>query len=444
MAPREFSLAVRQHVCSRTATKTDARAPASSTPVAPRGIIAELASATARCTKTVRFHVGLRAALMPVARALRDNVCRAGPQPLMDWSMVRLGARAGPSLLSGPVPSACLHLRTSTVLSLAGYVAKCKTRRTTGLVQRQVQGRGQIVPLARTAGREHVGHDAVAHGFLRSADPRDHCGPLPLRGCVRDPGRDSTKNCGDFVCDEPANNHNYQINTITPIQGKAAISSRGFLRLVNGHASARCHSESSVVLRPSVDKRSLQNVILDRCFRAFDNRRLLKRGNTVFGRYRFPRHTGRLHLEDSPLFRPTRRQDYGSVAGGVSDFRPVVGIVGSPLLAKHPLWGHTIFPLSFKNSGVFAWSKPAKIGILNIAEVFVQNEPAQIIPQIHTFTFTIRALPSHARICINIECCLQPHCSNLRLFDFAPPLSRGRKHSAASLPTSLSLLVCWG
>ena len=70
------------------------------------------------------------------------------------------------------------------------------------------------------------------------------------------------------------------------------------------------------------------------------------RGNTVFGRYSFPRHTGRSHLEEDPLNRPNLRQDYGSVAGGVSDFRPVVGICGSPLLAKHPLWGNIFSPLT--------------------------------------------------------------------------------------------------
>ena len=116
-----------------------------------------------------------------------------------------------------------------------------------------------------------------------------------------------------------------------PIQGKAALSSQGLCRLASGHTSASCHSELSVALRPPGGRHSLQNVMLLRRFRAIAWRVLLNTfGNMVSLRKGLPRKTGRVNLEDSPLFRPPHRQDNGSVAGGVSWIRPVVGIFGSP------------------------------------------------------------------------------------------------------------------
>ncbi len=74
-------------------------------------------------------------------------------------------------------------------------------------------------------------------------------------------------------------------------------------------------------------------------------------GNSLFNQFNMvwlstgpPRETGRVYLEDDPRFRPTLRQDEGSVAGGVSRSRSGVGILGS----LHPAG---VFPLLPSGSG---------------------------------------------------------------------------------------------
>ena len=286
---------------------------------------------------------------MLMARALRDRVCRAGPQPPMDWSMVRLGARAGPTLDSGLAHCVCLHKGTSTELSLVGYVRKPKTHRTSGQLQRQVLTRGQIVHLAVVARRGRVGPAADVHGFLHSADPRTRRGTQTFQVCVRTSAR---------VRKQPKRilkRIKFRTNLINlpGLDGCVKFQIRanflnlaGLDRYASGHISASGHSELSVALRPPGGRHSLQNVMLLRRFRAIACKVLLNQfGNMVSLRKGFPRETGRVNLEDSPLFRPPHRQDNGSVAGGVSWIRPVVGISGSPHPAvKRPLgnmvWEH--------------------------------------------------------------------------------------------------------
>ncbi len=97
------------------------------------------------------------------------------------------------------------------------------------------------------------------------------------------------------------------------------INPAGLDGYVNGHDFPSCHSELSVALRPPGGRHSLQNVMLLRRFRAIAWKVLLNTfGNIVSTRKGFPRDTGRVNLEDSPLFRPSQRQDTGPVAGGVS------------------------------------------------------------------------------------------------------------------------------
>ncbi len=98
-------------------------------------------------------------------------------------------------------------------------------------------------------------------------------------------------------------------------------------RTASGHSLVSVHSELREVLRPTGDYTSLQNVSLFRRLRTTEGNSLFNMVcNIVSLGHCFPRVTGRIYLEDFPLFRPTQRQAYVSVAGGVSRIRPVVGI----------------------------------------------------------------------------------------------------------------------
>jgi hypothetical protein len=299
--------------------------------MAPRGTTAALASATARCSKTVRYHVGLRMALMPMARALRDSVCRAGPQPPMDWSMVRLGARAGPTLDSGPAPCACLHLRTSTELSLAGYVRKFKTGSTSGQAQGWRLTRGQFVPLAALSHRVLLARARFRLRRVPHVKPKARRGSHGFQACGRTPLRRVISTTTKSIYQQ------------FKFRAKVGHNLLGMPPCANGHCFASSHYELRGVLRPSGDTNSLHNVSLLRRLRPTACRTLLNWfGNMVLHKFP-PGETGRVNLEDSPLFRPSQRQDSDPVAGGVSWIRPVVGISGSLLPGRLWVLGNMVF-----------------------------------------------------------------------------------------------------
>ena len=164
------------------------------------------------------------------------------------------------------------------------------------------------------------------HGYLRYDDQRARREQLLCKRSVRKPVK-------------------VRLNSITPIECRTkfqfrAIASHAVLRIgrtASGHCFASDHSELRKVLRPPGDNYSLQNVSLLRRPRATACSTLLNMVcNMVSLGHCFPRDIGRVSLEDSLLFRPTQRQDDGSVAGGVSWIRPVVGICGSPRPAVKP------------------------------------------------------------------------------------------------------------
>jgi hypothetical protein len=263
-----------------------------------------------RCLRQLRQRQGERQVVLPryakqglagQGRALRDALTLAAVRSR------EVQARVAEILGAGPPP------RASTELSLAGYASTIKTSRTSGGLQRQVHGRGQIVPLPAVAAPVPFVVEGLRlhHGAPDDQRARREC--LLRRRRVRTPVKVISK----IIKQHP---------TLGMFEFRAMNrrTSQEGGRTASGHSLVSVHSELREVLRPTGDYTSLQNVSLFRRPRTTEDNSLFNQfGNIVSLGPRFSRSSGRVYLEEEPLNRPPHRQDEGPVAGGVSRYRPV-------------------------------------------------------------------------------------------------------------------------